>query len=66
MTENLPLGEILKTWRWRIAKADKKEYVAAQESGLSRGQLSDYLNGKVVPTITKFEQFENYLRSLGV
>ena len=60
------LTEIVKTWRSRIKLAGKTEPQAAEESGITKGQLSQYLNGKNVPSIAKFEQFENYLRKLGV
>lgn len=63
---DLDLKSMISGWRDRIKKAQKTEEQAATESGLTKSQLSQYLNGKNVPTITKFEQFENYLRGLGV
>lgn len=63
---DLNLCETVRTWRGRISKAGKTEEAAATESGLSKSGLSQYLSGKNSPTIKKFEQFENYLRGLGV
>lgn len=60
------LSETVKTWRSRIAASGKTEQQAATESGVSTGQLSNYLNEKNSPNIKKFEQFENYLREIGV
>lgn len=64
--KELKLVESVATWRKRIKKAGKTEEQAAHESGLFKGQLSTYLNGKNTPSLQKFELFENYLRGLGV
>lgn len=65
-TEEINLTEIVETWRDRIKEAGKSEEQAAHESGLFKAQLSQYINGRSSPGIKKFEQFENYLRRLGV
>ena len=65
-TETINLSDTVNTWRDRIRLAGKNEKQAASESGISTGQLSQYLNGINSPNIKKFEQFENYLRGLGV
>lgn len=62
----LDLSAIVATWPNRLKVAGKKQEDAAAESGISTGQLSQYLRGINVPTITKFQDFENYLRGLGV
>ena len=64
--ETINLSETVNTWRDRIEQAGKTEKQSALESGISTGQLSQYLNGINSPNIKKFEQFENYLRGLGV
>lgn len=64
--EKIDLISVVSTWRGRIKAAGKTETQAASESGISTGQLSQYLNGVNTPNITKFEKFENYLRGLGV
>lgn len=60
------LCEIVKTWRDRLKASGKTQEQAAEESGISTGQLSQYLNGINSPNIRQFEKFENYLRGLGV
>lgn len=64
--EKLDLTRTVETWRERINSAGKTEEQAASESGLLKSQLSQYLNGKNIPGLKKFEKFENYLRGLGV
>lgn len=63
---HINLTETVLTWKDRLKKAGKTQDQAAAESGISTGQISQYLSGKNSPNITKFEQFENYLRGLGV
>lgn len=62
----LDLVAIVKTWPDRLKSAGKTQEVAAAESGVSEGQLSQYLRGINMPGIKKFQDFENYLRGLGV
>jgi len=64
--ETLQLTEIIRTWPDRMSRAGKTLSQAANESGLKKGQLSQYINFKNSPTIKPFEAFENYLRGLGV
>ena len=64
--EKVDLISVVSTWRNRIKSANKTETQAASESGISTGQLSQYLNGINTPNIKKYEKFENYLRGLGV
>lgn len=62
----LNLIAIVATWPERLKAAGKKQEDAAAESGISVGQLSQYLRGINAPGIEKFQDFENYLRRLGV
>jgi transcriptional regulator with XRE-family HTH domain len=64
--KKLNFSETIQTWRPRIRQAGKTEEEAAKESGLLKSQLSRYLNQRYSPGLKKFEQFENYLRGLGV
>ena len=67
MTESkIELLTTVKTWRERISTSGKTEQQVALESGVSTGQLSNYLNEKSSPNIKMFERLENYLRGLGV
>jgi hypothetical protein len=62
----LNLVAIIQTWPDRLKAAGKTQEDAAAESGISEGQLSQYLRGINAPGIHKFQDFENYLRGLGV
>lgn len=64
--QKVELASVVKTWGKRLRKAGKTYDEAAKETGLYKSQISQYINGKNTPSITKFERFENYLRGLGV
>lgn len=62
----LDLTAIVKTWPDRLRATGVKQEDAASESGISTGQLSQYLRGINNPNITRFQAFENWLRGKGV
>lgn len=62
----LDLISIVKTWPDRLKQTGVRQEDAAAESGISTGLLSHYLNGINLPTIGKFQDFENWLRGRGV
>ena len=55
-----------KAWPDRLRAAGASQTDAVKATGLSSGQVSSYLNGVNVPTITNFDIFEDYLRKMGV
>lgn len=63
----IDLVAIVATWPERFKMSGKTQEEAAAESEISTGQLSQYLRGLGgTPSIQKFQNFENYLRGLGV
>jgi transcriptional regulator with XRE-family HTH domain len=58
--------DIINSWRWRIAKADKNIGELADATGISGSQISNYLNGRTDPSFEKVCKIESVLASWGV
>lgn len=58
--------EIIKTWKWRIKKANYSMGDFAKFTGVSPSLISDYCNGKRTPSLQRFDLIENTLKFLGV
>ncbi len=56
----------IETWRWRIAKAGHTARSFALYSGVPNTKISQYINGKIVPTPDRIAHIEAALRELGV
>jgi len=54
------------TWRWRIAKAGHTARSFARYCEVNNALISQYVNGKIVPTPERIEHIEASLRELGV
>ncbi len=58
--------ETIKSWKWRIVKADHSAKSFAELVGISPSLLSEYWTKKKSPSIERFDLIENKLRELGV
>lgn len=58
--------ETIKSWRWRIVKANHSIQSFSELVNLFPSQMTTYFSGKVRPSIGIFERIENKLRELGV
>lgn len=58
--------ETVSTWAWRALKAGYRQNALADELGIPRGLMSEYINGKKKPSIERFQEIENFLRTQGV
>lgn len=61
------MRKIIKSWRWRIARAGMTEKKFSEDHAkVDRSMMSRYLTGNVVPTPLTFTRIEDALKSLGV
>ena len=59
-------SETIKTWKWRIVKAELSNNEFAEKVGISANLLSQYLTGATTPSIERFDEIEGKLKELGV
>ena len=64
--EPVDLAAVVKTWAGRLRSSGTTQEKASEDTGISQGQVSQFLRGMNSPNIRYFEKFENYLRRLGV
>jgi len=58
----LGLAGIMATWGWRIKRASLRQTSFAEEIGVSPAVLSEYISGKKIPSLKRFELIENEIR----
>lgn len=58
--------KIIKSWKWRITKANLTPTSFSKSIGIDQSHLSQILNGKHRPHNAYFEQVENALKEMGV
>lgn len=62
----MSIQEKIKSWKWRIVKAEYNVKSFADLMGFSASSMSEYMSGKKKPSIDRFEEIENKLKELGV
>jgi len=65
-TNNMTYKDTITTWRWRIVKAGHNTVSFAKLCDISQPLLSQYLRGKAVPSLGRFDEIEKTLKNLGV
>lgn len=58
--------ETIKTWRYRIVKANLNASQFGEMIGVSSSLLSQYMGGKISPSLENFDLIESKLKELGV
>ena len=57
---------IIKTWKWRIIKAEHTAKSFAELIDVAPSLLSEYCSEKKTPSIERFDLIENKLREMEV
>lgn len=58
--------ETVKSWKWRITKAELKVYEFCEKIDMHPQQFSRYLTGDINPSMETFDKVEGKLKELGV
>lgn len=57
--------ETIKNWPWRIKKAGLTQSEMSAMAGVAQSTLTNYIKGKITPSLHRYEKIEAILKSRG-